>query len=590
MQNNFLLSSSMDKTVCLWHVSRPECLCCFKHHDFVTSIAFHPRDDRFFLAGSLDSKVRLWSIPDKALAYVANVPDMVTAVAFSPDGKIAIAGTLTGLCLFFDTEGLKLTSTIHVRSARGKNAKGSKITGIDTITEPPTDPDGAVKILISSNDSRVRLYNLADKTLETKFRGNENTCSQIHATFSDDGKYVICGSEDRRAHIWPMAMAGEKDMEKRPVEVFEAHSAIVTTALIAPTKTKRLLSASADPLYDLCNPPPVTLLSRAESMISSSQAPTDHENGVEETEGSKKADHRANRAVESPAWVAKSGHAGGNIICTADYQGTLKIFRQDCAHAKRDNWDAGSTLSKKLLKRNGSVATRTSLSGRSNRNSIASFRSEVFGGHASGAAGDHRILSWRNSISATGSMSSFDAGSGVIGTRTIPRTESVRSNSPRKSISQLSSFSGPSNGHGGSHSNLAAASKQQSIPVITATPPLSRSSSDIKADKNTSQAPSQSQTITSPPRQAPSSTLASLTSGNNPLFLSGNQSYAFWRKTASLAQSKRAADSRDLLDPNRLQREESSVSALSSDFSSEAEGGEEAEKEKEKGKGKGWRG
>ena len=42
-QNYFILSSSMDKTVRLWHISRKECLCCFQHIDFVTAIAFHPR-------------------------------------------------------------------------------------------------------------------------------------------------------------------------------------------------------------------------------------------------------------------------------------------------------------------------------------------------------------------------------------------------------------------------------------------------------------------------------------------------------------------------------------------------------------------
>nr|NVI79807.1 putative WD repeat-containing protein 44 [Cucujiformia] len=33
----FILSSSMDKTVRLWHISRKECLCCFQHIDFVTA-------------------------------------------------------------------------------------------------------------------------------------------------------------------------------------------------------------------------------------------------------------------------------------------------------------------------------------------------------------------------------------------------------------------------------------------------------------------------------------------------------------------------------------------------------------------------
>jgi WD40 repeat protein len=50
----FLLSSSMDKTVRLWHISRLECLCFFRHVDFVSAIAFHPRDDRYFVSASLD--------------------------------------------------------------------------------------------------------------------------------------------------------------------------------------------------------------------------------------------------------------------------------------------------------------------------------------------------------------------------------------------------------------------------------------------------------------------------------------------------------------------------------------------------------
>ena len=43
LQNYFMLTSSMDKTVRLWHISRKECLCIFKHVDFVTAIAFHPK-------------------------------------------------------------------------------------------------------------------------------------------------------------------------------------------------------------------------------------------------------------------------------------------------------------------------------------------------------------------------------------------------------------------------------------------------------------------------------------------------------------------------------------------------------------------
>jgi WD domain, G-beta repeat len=55
--SQFLLSASMDKTVRLWHISMDDCLRVFKHPDFVTSLDFHPVDDKVFLSGAIDGKV-----------------------------------------------------------------------------------------------------------------------------------------------------------------------------------------------------------------------------------------------------------------------------------------------------------------------------------------------------------------------------------------------------------------------------------------------------------------------------------------------------------------------------------------------------
>lgn len=461
-KNNFLLSSSMDKTVRLYHVSRVECLCAFKHNDFVTSIQFHPRDDRFFLAGSLDSKIRLWSIPDKSVAYCQQVADMVTAVAFTPDGKTSIAGCLNGLCVLYDTEGLKAHSQIHVKSARGKNSKGSKVTGIDTIAIPRENGPPDVKLLITSNDSRIRMYNLKDRNLEIKFRGNENSCSQIHATFSDDGKFVICGSEDRKVYIWPTGPLERPDSDKRPVEVFEAHSSIVTSALMVSTRSRKLLAQSGDPLYDLCNPPPVTLISRAESIVSS-KAPTStgsDEQRVNESNSPPK------RAPETPAYLARSAHPGGYILVTADYSGQIKVFRQDCAYYKRrqESFD-GST--KRMLARSGSVATRNSVG------SSIHHRGSLNLGNKNHSA--DRILSWRNSISGT-SIASVAASSnshsdinlrGGVGLGTSEQR--TRSNSPSSRWRHRLSLRGTSNSHSNAAKTAAAA----------ATPPLNTASSPI---------------------------------------------------------------------------------------------------------------
>lgn len=321
---------------------------------------------------------------------------LVTAVAFTPDGKTAMAGVLSGLCLFYDTEGLKYHTQIHVRSSRGKNAKGSKITGIRTINSPPEDPDGEIKVLITSNDSRVRVYNLRDKSLEMKFKGHENSYSQINASFSDCGQYVICGSEDRKAYIWSTITLDVENKDKRPLELFEAHAEMVTAAVIAPTKTRRLLSSSGDPIYDLCNPPPITLMSREESNASSMPPGTDPERKISSTN-----EHALKKPEESPAYIARSTHTSGHIIITADYGGNIKVFRQDCAYFKRrqDNWETSSSFSKKMLGRSNSIATKGSGGSYSRRDSIS--QSSL---PSAGIQSSDQILSWRNSITSTTSL------------------------------------------------------------------------------------------------------------------------------------------------------------------------------------------
>lgn len=413
-KNGFLLSSSMDKTVRLWLPSRPECLCTFQHSDIVTSIAFHPTDDRFFLAGCLDSQLRLWSIPDKSAPFAAETTEFITAVGFSPDGKTAICGVLSGMCTFYETEGLESQFQIHVRSSRGKNAKGSKITGIQTAAVDNGPDKGDVKVLISSNDSRVRVYSLNTRMLEAKFRGHVNQSSQIHARFAEDPSYIICGSEDRMAYIWGPASSGADMRDKQPYEYFDAHPEVVTTAVIAPTKSKQLLSASGDPIYDLCNPPPVMLVSLDESQ------PT-----VPEGENTERATQTPTlkKPEESPAYIERSKHHDGNIIVTTDRTGTIKVFRQDCAFSKRQQnmWETGSKFSGKLgsgVGRSGSVRTKTSGTSRaqSRRGSLSMNQSPM----PSQPASD-RIISWRQ-----------DVYGGLRPSRNATPTRSERSVSPNK--------------------------------------------------------------------------------------------------------------------------------------------------------------
>uniref|UniRef100_A0A915L1P2 WD repeat-containing protein 44 n=1 Tax=Romanomermis culicivorax TaxID=13658 RepID=A0A915L1P2_ROMCU len=133
-------------------------------------------DDRYFLSGSLDGKLRLWHIPEKKVALWNEVEGgkLVTTLTFARNGKFAVVGTYDGRCIFYTTDQLKYHTQIDVKSGHGKNSRPHKITGLESFQD---------KLLVTSNDSRIRLYDLRDLSLTCKYKGYTNYSSQIRATF-----------------------------------------------------------------------------------------------------------------------------------------------------------------------------------------------------------------------------------------------------------------------------------------------------------------------------------------------------------------------------------------------------------------------
>lgn len=287
-KNYFILSSSMDKTVRLWHISRSECLCCFQHIDFVTAIVFHPRDDCYFLSGSLDGKLRLWNIPDKKVAVwneVQGKSKLITAANFCQNGKFAVVGTYDGRCIFYTTDQLKYHTQIDVRSTRGKNSTGRKISGI----EPMPNDD---KILVTSNDSRIRLYDLRDLNLSCKYKGYVNVSSQIKASFSHDGKYIVSGSENQCIYIWKTYHDYSKFTSVRRDrndfwEGIKAHNAVVTCAVFAPNP-EHMIKVITERERELNKNDQEAQIKDESSMVSSSQS--------------------------------------GHVLVSADFNGCIKVF------------------------------------------------------------------------------------------------------------------------------------------------------------------------------------------------------------------------------------------------------------------------
>ncbi|KAG2560768.1 hypothetical protein PVAP13_8KG092100 [Panicum virgatum] len=197
-----LLSSSMDKTVRLWNMDTKTCLKMFPHNDYVTCLQFNPVDDGYFISGSLDCKVRIWSVPDRQVVDWSDVSDMVTAACYTPDGQAAIIGTHKGSCRFYKTTDCKLNqeAQIDMSISKKRRSQAKKITGFQFAPGNPSE------ILVTSADSQIRVFN--GITVLQKFKGFKNTSSQISASYTADGRYIVCASEDSHVYVWRRVPGG----------------------------------------------------------------------------------------------------------------------------------------------------------------------------------------------------------------------------------------------------------------------------------------------------------------------------------------------------------------------------------------------
>ncbi|EFJ53205.1 hypothetical protein VOLCADRAFT_86245 [Volvox carteri f. nagariensis] len=163
------------------------------------SCCFHPSDPRCIVTGCADGKIRVWSVPDAAVVAYATVPqDLITRVVFSADGSRVVAGTLRGKARHyeFSSGGLDYLTQLDVKNPHGS---GRKVTGL--VQVPYTYGNDQLYV-ITSADSRIRLYVGYTQVKERKFKGHRHSNTQIAASLSPSCQHLICGSDDGWVYVW----------------------------------------------------------------------------------------------------------------------------------------------------------------------------------------------------------------------------------------------------------------------------------------------------------------------------------------------------------------------------------------------------
>jgi len=234
------ISGCMDRTVRLWNiipdsdvavdVALSSASSHFKapHYRTPKGSTFQSSEPEFDGTSSSGGGAdRSWasSLPVTAPALpidTTTTPDIITAIKFTPDGTMVIVGLVRGEVLFYSMEKsrLRFFTQVELRNRAGEYKEGCKVRGIHfwvkgAIAKGLAAEQSSTKstsigqtslrntqMLVTTNDDRIRLLNLDDYVVLSKYRGAKNNQTLIQSSISADGKYIISGSDTGVVHIW----------------------------------------------------------------------------------------------------------------------------------------------------------------------------------------------------------------------------------------------------------------------------------------------------------------------------------------------------------------------------------------------------
>ncbi|OMJ70080.1 hypothetical protein SteCoe_32020 [Stentor coeruleus] len=193
----YFLSSALDGMVYKWSIAQKTPQTLYKHNLEVICISIHPQSQDLFFTGCKDNRVRIWNMNISRIDCDIVLESEITTGTFSPNGLLIIGLTI-GICNILTyncfSKTLQVVYRVDCRNKHGPKSSGRKITGIDFVDDN--------LFLVSSNDSRIRLFTTENFEIKQKYKGLKNENSKIVATYGKNSGHVISGSENGNVYIW----------------------------------------------------------------------------------------------------------------------------------------------------------------------------------------------------------------------------------------------------------------------------------------------------------------------------------------------------------------------------------------------------